>query len=299
MNLEWAVDRRDVHVHVGALDGRRRRDRAPFSCPECGEPLVARLGAIRARHFAHRPGSVCPLTSPETALHRNAKEHLLWLCGEAFAGRRRVLLATRCPGCRRPAPVEIAAVGDAAALEGAVGALRADVLVTRGGSPVLALEVRVAHAVEAEKEDALADLGVPVAEVDANAPWERSEGPATVVECCRTAGFPPCPSCATRARSEAGASGGGDEADRAALEAYRARGLLGPPPGPPISGDPTLTVEDHGRLRARFRCPECGSGSLLLGERVVRHACPGADPRAVAWRGYDGAVVAMRWWQES
>jgi hypothetical protein len=195
--------------------------------------------------------------------------------------------------------VEIAVLGEAAALEGAVGTLRADVLVTRGGHAALALEVRVAHAVEAGKEDALAGLGVPVAEVDAGAPWERLEGPATVIECCRTAGFPPCPSCATRARSEAGAGGGGDEADRAALEAYRARGLLGPPPGRPIAGDPKLTIEDHERLRTTFRCPECRSGSLLPGERVVRHACPGADPRAVAWRGYDGALVSMRWWQES
>ncbi|MGA8891959.1 MAG: hypothetical protein WB493_10345, partial [Anaeromyxobacteraceae bacterium] len=180
-----------------------------------------------------------------------------------------------------------------------VGVLRADVLVARGGRPALALEVRVAHAVEAAKEDALAGLGVPVAEVDAGAPWERSEGPATLVECCRTSGFPPCPACATRARSDAGVGGGGDEADRAELEAYRARGLLGPPPGRPIDGDPKLTSEDHERLSGRFHCPACGGTSLLLGERVIRHACPGTDPRAVAWRGYDGVVVVLRWWQET
>jgi hypothetical protein len=195
--------------------------------------------------------------------------------------------------------VEIAAMGDSAALEGPVGALRADVLVARGGRPTLALEVRVAHAVEAAKEDALAALGVPVAEVRAGAPWEREEGAATLVDCCRSAGFPPCPACATRTRSEAGAGGSGDEADRAELEAYRARGLLGPPPGRPIAGDPRLTAEDHERLLGVFRCPSCRGTSLLLGERVARHACPGSDPRAVAWRGYDGALVVLRWWQET
>jgi hypothetical protein len=195
--------------------------------------------------------------------------------------------------------VEIAAIGDAAALEGCVGSSRADVLVARGDRPALALEVRVAHAVEAAKEDALAALGIPVAEVHAGAPWEREEGPATLVDCCRSAGFPPCAACATRTRSQAGVGGSGDEAQRAELEAYRARGLLGPPPGRPITGDPKLTNEDHGRLLGVFRCPACAGGSLLLGERVVRHACPGTDPRAVAWRGYDGAVVVLRWWQET
>jgi hypothetical protein len=41
----------------------------------------------------------------------------------------------------------------------------------------------------------------------------------------------------------------------------------------------------------------CGLGTLAFGNRVVRHACPGSAPRAVAWRGYDGALVEMRWWK--
>jgi hypothetical protein len=271
---------------------------------------VARLGRVRARHFAHRPGSACPLTSPESALHQNAKERLLRLFRESRAGARRVLLAVRCPRCRRATPVDLAATGDDAVLEGALGALRADVLVTRSGRPSLALEVRATHALPGEKEDALAALGVAAVEVDAREDWETEEAAATRVACVRSAGFPPCPACRLAARADAARSLGGEEAAIAELEGYRARGLLGAVPGPVPDnptvrpgddrGDPAerpITTEEQDTLRAAFRCPECGEGSLLLGARLIRHRCPGAAPRAVAWRGYDGALVRLGWWR--
>jgi ssDNA-binding Zn-finger/Zn-ribbon topoisomerase 1 len=294
--LAWARDRDGVRVHVGDLDLRRRGARAPFACPRCGEPLVARLGRVRARHFAHRPGSGCPLTAPETALHQNAKERLLRLCEEAFAGSRRVTVGARCPSCRRPAPLDLVGAGDAAALEAAVGARRADVLVTRRGRPSLAIEVRVAHEVEPEKAEALAAAGVPVVEVDARSEWEADVAGGTAVRCARSLGFERCDACATGARAEDGRARGGEEAEVAELEAYRARGLLGPPPGRPLPAPPPLSAADRGALRGAFRCPDCRGTTLDEGERIVRHACPAALPRAVAWRGYDGALVRMGWW---
>jgi hypothetical protein len=306
--LAWALDARGTRVHVADLDSRHPRARAPFRCPRCGEGLVARLGRVRARHFAHRPGSTCPLTAPESALHQNAKERLLRLCGEALGGGRRVLLRTRCPGCRRPAPQDVADLGDAAVLEGLVGAMRADVLLTRSGRPTLAIEVRAAHAVPGEKEDALALLGVAAVEVDARSDWESDAGGATLVACVRSLGFRPCPACQIAARAVADRSLGGEEGAIAELEGYRARGLLGPVPddqgGPGVAGDepagargPPLSLQEQDALRDGFRCPECGGRSLLVGLRLVRHRCPDAEPRAVAWRGYDGALVTLSWWR--
>jgi hypothetical protein len=168
VRLAWARDREGRRVQAAELDPARRCERAPFACPGCGEPLTPRLGAVRARHFAHRPGSGCPLTAPETALHWNAKEKLLSLCEEAFAGRLRVRLLARCPGCRRPDPEFLHSLGDSAASEGAAGSLRCDVLVLRRGRPSLALEVLVSHAVDGAKEAALAALGLPALEIDAH-----------------------------------------------------------------------------------------------------------------------------------
>ncbi len=202
--LAWAKDRDGRKVHVASIDPAARRARAPFTCLGCGEELVAKLGRERARHFAHRPGSTCALTRPETALHLDVKERLLVLCAEAFAGRLAVVLGARCPRCRRETPLDLAAAGDAAVSEGAVGPLRADVLVTRGGAPALALEVLVTHAVDAGKELALAAAGVPALEIDATAPWEEETTRGVTIRVARTLGADPCPACQASLRAEAG-----------------------------------------------------------------------------------------------
>jgi hypothetical protein len=208
-----------------------------------------------------------------------------------------VILALSCPACRRPAPSEVPSFGDGVLREGQVGSRRADVLLTRGGAPAVAIEVRVAHAVDPGKERDLGALGVPVAEIDAHATWEEEREDGTRVLCARSLGFPPCPACASSARADADRRIGGEEAEVAELESYRARGLLGSPPGPIVPGEVSLTVEDQERLSSTFRCPDCGETSLGLGRRLARHACPGSPPRAVAWRGYDGKLVSLRWWR--
>jgi competence protein CoiA-like protein len=286
--LAWAKDRGGAKVDVRALDAASRRARAPFSCLGCGEPLVARLGRIRARHFAHRPGSACPLTAPESALHLDAKERLLALCREAFAGGRRVALLARCPACRGAAPRDLAALGDEAVAEGAVGPLRADVLVLARGAPVLALEVRVTHALEPGKEAALAAAGIPVAEIDAREEWLREEAGAAAVAPARSAGFPACEACRARERAEAERARGGEAAEVAELELYRARGLFGPV---------APSREELGAIALRFRCPECGGREVARGAAILRHACPGASPRPVAWTGFDGETVSLGWWR--
>jgi hypothetical protein len=303
VQLAWARDRHGAKVRAARLDPADRRARAPFTCLGCGDALVPHLGARRARHFAHRPGSTCALTAPETALHLDAKERLLELCAEAFSGARAVTLVTRCAACRRAVPRELRALGDGAAAEGAVGALRADVLVTRGGRPALALEVKVTHALEPAKEAALAAAGLPAVEIDARAGWEREgAGGAAEVACARSLGFPPCSACAAEARAAAERARGGEAAEIAELESYRARGLLGPPPGAPAPEEPAppLAAAERRAIASRFRCPTCGASgpaALIAGERLVRHPCPGAPPRPVAWRGYDGAIVELAWWR--
>jgi hypothetical protein len=284
-----------------------RRGRAPFSCLGCGEPLVPHLGAVRARHFAHLPGSRCPLTAPETALHLDGKERLLALCAEAFSGARRVRLLARCAGCRRTQPLELAALGDAARGEAAVGPLRADVLVLAGGRPALAFEVRVTHAVDAVKEAALALAEVPFVEIDARDEWERPAGDAVEIATVRSGGFAPCPPCAALARADADRARGGEAAQIAELEAYRARGLFGAggatpapaasAPRPRAAGDRALTGRERSALAAAFTCPECGGGELEMGERLARHPCPSAGLRPVAWRGYGGELVRLAWWR--
>lgn len=303
--LAWARDRDGKKVRAASLTPASRRARAPFTCLGCGEELIPHLGRIRTPHFAHRAGSTCPLTAPESALHLDAKERLLALCGDAFAGRRRLVALTRCPVCRRVQPVDVATLGDRAEDEGAVGALRADVLVLRGDRPAFAFEVKVTHAVEPEKEAALAAAGVPAVELDAREDWER-EGPGEeVIEllCARSLGFPPCPACQVRTRADAERDRGGEAAEIAELEAYRARGLFrgARTERAEGQGDGPLTEPERSAVASAFRCPECGGTGLQIGERLLKHSCetPGDSAiagRPVAWRAYDGSLVTLGWW---
>jgi hypothetical protein len=294
--LAWARDRDGRRVHVSALHPRRREERAPFACLGCGEPLVARLGPRRARHFAHRPGSTCALTRPETALHLDGKERLLALCGEAFAGRLQVALHARCPRCRRVTPLAVAEAADGAEAERAVGEVRPDVVLTQGGHPALVLEVRVTHAVDPTKEAALSALALPALEIDAREPWEDRTGDRVAIRVARSLGTSPCASCQALSRAGEGRAQGGEAAELAELEAYRARGLLGSRPGPALDVSTPLSEADRDAIGRGFACPECGERGLLFGERVVRHRCRGAL-RPVAWRGYDGALVELGWWR--
>jgi hypothetical protein len=304
--LAWARDRDGRKVHARKLAPADRRTRAPFTCLGCGEDLVPHLGQVRARHFSHAAGSRCPLTAPETALHLDGKERLLLLCTEAFAGVRTVSVLARCPACRRARPFSLADAGDAARGEGAVGPLRADVLVSRGGAPALAIEVKVTHAVEPEKEAALAAAGVPAVEIDAREEWERDGDGVTEIVCHRSLGFPPCPACAAGTRADLDRAKGGEAAEIAELEAYRARGLLGPmprarggpaPDAPGPGSDAPLGADERAELAGRFRCPECGGAQIAFGDRIARHPCPEKGDRPVAWRGYDGVLVQLSWWR--
>jgi hypothetical protein len=297
--LLWARDAGGRKVRADRLTAADRRARGPFTCLGCGEALTPHLGKVRAHHFAHLAGSRCPLTAPETALHLDAKERLLALCREAFDGTRRVTLLTRCPACRRQDPRDVAALGDAAEGEGAVGPLRADVLVRAGAAPALAVEVKVTHAVEAEKEAALAAAAVPFVEVDAREPWEH-EGPDGTVEIAlaRSGGFPPCPACAALARADVDRARGGEAAEIAELETYRARGLFGRLEAGERRAEGAFTDRERADLAEGFRCPECGGAELALGDRLARHPCPRAGLRPVAWRSPAGETVVLRWWRK-
>ncbi|HET6410998.1 MAG TPA: competence protein CoiA family protein [Anaeromyxobacter sp.] len=299
VRLAWARDRDGQKVRASRLASKDRHLRAPFSCLGCGEELVPHLGRIRSPHFAHRPGSNCPFTAPETALHQDAKQRILSLCEDALAGRRRVRVLSRCPTCRRPDPLDLGAAGDAAFAEAKVGSLRADVLLCRERRPVLAFEVRVTHAVEKEKETLLLSAGVRAVEVDAREEWEREDDGGADIVCARSFGFEPCAACRVAARAERELEKGGEAAEIAELEAYRARGLL-PCRKEKAGSDPDdpFSPAERQNLSRRFLCPECGGKGLDLGVRIARHECPVgtgfAVARPVAWRGYDGSLVTLR-----
>ena len=54
-----------------------------YTCPECKESLVLKIGWIVTPHYAHRPSSGCPLALGESERHRAMKRQM----GAFFTGR--------------------------------------------------------------------------------------------------------------------------------------------------------------------------------------------------------------------
>lgn len=134
-----------------------------YRCPGCSSMLVLRAGDIRAWHFGHPGGTGC---TPETVLHKAAKAAI---AAAVAAWRRgsgpRPATQRSCARCRgpvlRPAHEQVRS----AVVEHRLAAGRvADVaLLDATGGVVGIIEVRVAHAVDAEKATDLA--GIPWIEV--------------------------------------------------------------------------------------------------------------------------------------
>lgn len=135
------------------------------TCPECGEPLIARNrdfpGRRRVRHFQHARASSCP-GGFETAIHRMAKQVL--------ATSHAVLLPRWASGDVVIEPESMAIVSARVEAPLIDGAARPDVLLSGMAEEiefdVLCVEVRVHHSVDAPKIDLLANNGLDAMEID-------------------------------------------------------------------------------------------------------------------------------------
>lgn len=140
--------------HVEQITSPRQ---GPFICLGCEERLTLRLPKVNRRHFAHRSDSRC---SGETALHLYAKLLLL-------AVRRVTLpaLILRDGGLQ-----EVVFEGgefalDSVKLEQSEGTFQPDAMVTTGADR-RAVEFKVAHAVDTDKQTKVAHADCPMIEID-------------------------------------------------------------------------------------------------------------------------------------
>jgi len=145
--MEWAVGPSGDKINATAFVGIAPRLREQVTCLCCEEVVTPKAGDEKTPHYAHRPGSSCALTNPETAAHFNAKMHVAAMLGACSVVR----VLGRCPGGHSHALEWDLPYGHSVEVERAVGSRRPDVLVTVDGAPWLAVEVLHTHAVDDEK----------------------------------------------------------------------------------------------------------------------------------------------------
>ena len=179
--MEWAIGPDGEKVRASTFVGIAPRLRPRVVCLCCDEVVTPKAGTEVTPHFAHRAGSACALTNPETAAHFNAKMHMAAMLSACSVVR----VLGRCPRGHSHALEWDLPVGRSVEVERAVGSRRPDVLVTVGGAPCLAVEVLHTHAVDDEKA---ADLDATVVDwfevraVDALA-WNGASRLATTRVC--------------------------------------------------------------------------------------------------------------------
>lgn len=131
----------------------------PFRCLDCNETLNLRVPTRARRHFAHQPDSRC---AGETALHVYAKELL---------ERDREFTFT--PLVLRKGGIEVVVFeGGRFKLDHVVTEIdrpgfRPDAIATLTGQEY-AIEFKVAHAVDGEKQSKVAAVDLPMIEIDLN-----------------------------------------------------------------------------------------------------------------------------------
>ena len=153
--MEWAIGPDGEKVRASTFVGIAPRLRPRVVCLCCDEVVTPKAGTEVTPHFAHRAGSACALTNPETAAHFNAKMHVAAMLSACSVVR----VLGRCPEGHAHALEWDLPDGHTVEVERAVGSRRPDVLVTVDGAPWLAVEVLHTHAVDDEKA---ADLNATV-----------------------------------------------------------------------------------------------------------------------------------------
>ena len=164
--LEWVRVGGKAH-HVSEFATLEPASRPHAVCPDCGEGVVMKLGAVRAHHVAHRANSSCAAQGGESAAHLNAKLAL----HQALTAGEELWVLERCPGgggsCSERRARKWLWGWNEVAVERVVGGVRVDLLLSFPKSPPVAIEIVATHALTRQKVKRLADAGIEWIEVSA------------------------------------------------------------------------------------------------------------------------------------
>lgn len=140
-------------VHISEISESQRGLKCGCVCPVCNEPLQARIGSKRTKHFAH--SSNCP-TATETALHMMAKDIIL--------NNRRLLLPHVEFAYDIIKPSKYFKYTRAEA-EVAMNGVKPDLMISDGKN-TLYIEIVVTHDVDDDKYEKIKAMNISVLKID-------------------------------------------------------------------------------------------------------------------------------------
>ena len=163
----------DVLCNVSEFAHLPPKERPRAICPLCSQPVVLKLGKVRAHHYAHAQESDCTAGSPETALHLNTKFHFYNELSQATVKTLRVKL--ECAGCSATTTRVWLKDWDEVQVEYQMDLFRPDIALLRSGVVVGAIEILVTHTVDERKAAFFGEQGIKWAEMRASEPLYLGE----------------------------------------------------------------------------------------------------------------------------
>lgn len=147
----YAIDCEERLIHAKSAP----RD-AHYACPRCGDEVILRRGEIKIAHFAHKAESAC---TSESIAHKTAKLLIFHAFSDWKSSHgQELIVEVGCDFqiyCSNTVKYPIRDKVTAAHIEYPIGLHRADIMFTTGDKPVLAVEVKVSHAVDEHKAETL------------------------------------------------------------------------------------------------------------------------------------------------
>lgn len=166
-------------VHISELSEAERGLRCNCVCPQCRIPLVARMGPIRTRYFAHQ-NEDCKYAI-ETALHLFAKEVL-----DQQKEVRLPKVTYRYLEYSGELHPETYITFDEVILEKRLGDIIPDIILKKQNSELI-VEVKVTHGIDNEKYNKIKLLNISTLEIDlssnkfSHASFNREEMARTII----------------------------------------------------------------------------------------------------------------------
>jgi Competence protein CoiA-like family len=157
IQYQFALDNMGDCIDINTISPDQRKARAPFICLSCNKELIAKLGKIKRKHFAHKYEATC---NRETYLHKLAKYLFVSTFKEALSNSKPVFLHRRVPHkcryyendfgftCEREEEqdIDLTQHFDQIEEEASIGKFVADVLLSSSTTEeVLLVEMAVSH----------------------------------------------------------------------------------------------------------------------------------------------------------
>lgn len=175
-NIKLLFGIRDGKVlSINDISENKRGLKCQCYCPGCGEPLQARLGKVKQKHFAHNNANCNLVSAQQSALHLLAKEVLQQENKMTFP---ELSVKTKdIPECvdyeyvsgfENPKYTHIESktiTFDKVILEHKISDIIPDIIVEKNGKQCL-IEIAITHYIDEKKQEKINSIGLPVIEID-------------------------------------------------------------------------------------------------------------------------------------